>query len=1166
MRSPATTFSSWLVLLWLACAMGVSVAAQDEAAVTAPVQFSTELIRTQLQAIEANRDLDEKLRTQVANTLREALVEVEAIETLEQSLAERNTEIEEIQPRQQTAEAERAGLPSEYIPPPTEELSQEQLDAKVRETQQAFEQAQNELTKLQAESKRRQARRLDIPQLTATVQEELREINSRISQPPAADTPSQLSEAETLRLMARQRRVQRTIDSLAQELKLYNEAEDLLALQIAAAQQKRKLLEQELSFWTGAAASKRKSTAETEAKNAQTKVAEVPPELAELANENLTKVQTQEELAVKIHDASQRLTVVKKQLDEWNSSFDEVYTQLAPQVAISESIGLDLRNRRGQLPDPGPLHRELKTIRRQIFDIRFQQMTNDAELLRLSKIDEAVEEQLRLLPASLSDGRTEQLKPEVQGLLEDQRETRTRLRADFKTYLDTLVKLNVELDRLINLVEKYESFIDERVLWIPSAPPIRLSDVASVKKSLAWFSSTAEWRDLWTVFTTSLRQPWQAVVSALVLFCLTTLFYTRSSSLKLLSNLGDRASSKTCRSFSITLRALLITIVLAAPWVLLLFWASWILYSGVAFAQSNLVRQGVAALFSAACSLAPLAFWKQTVRRSGLAESHFDWRDHPLRVVRRELIWIPWIIVPVAALNRAFLTSGNQLWDQPISRLFMITLWVIVLVVLARAFSPRKGLPYEYLGLHRDGWVDKLRYFWYALILMLPLALLSLTLFGYIYTVSQLGACLYFSIVFLSFVWVVRALILRWVLLNRRRLAIVQARERLAAVSASVGSKLPTETGDSSLAEPDLVDLTTVNQQTQRLVTSFAWFAAFVGVYLIWIDVLPALSRLNQVHVWQTDVVVSAAPEAPSSGTGGEPTETAVAPPTVKYEWITLGDLLGAFLIITMTLVAIGNIPGLLEIAVLQHLPLDTALRYAITTVTRYLIIITGVSWALTTLDFGWSKIQWLLAAISVGLGFGLQEIFANFVSGLILLFERPLRAGDIVTVGNVTGKVLQIKTRATTIQDWDRKELVVPNKEFITSQLLNWTLVDQVNRLVIPVGVAYGTDIAKARAILLQIAKEHPLVMQDPEPSVTFDLFGDSALNLTLRLHLAQMDHRLTVTHDLHEAIHRRFAEEGIQIPFPQRDLHIHSADLVRQPLKEGAGEAARGVPERPE
>ena len=533
--------------------------------------------------------------------------------------------------------------------------------------------------------------RLEIPQLTATLQEELREINSRISQPPAADTPRQLSEAETLRLMARQRKVQRTIDSLAQEQKLYNEADDLLALQIAAAQQKKKLLEQELSFWTDAAATKRQSTAKTEAEIARTKAAEVPPELAELANENLTKVQTQEELADKIQNASQRLTEVKRLRDEWDSSFEEVYTQVAPQVAISESIGLDLRNRRGQLPDPGPLRRELKTIRRQIFDIRFQQMTNDAELLRLSKMEEAVEEQLRLLPASISNARTKQLEPEVQSLLEDQRETRTRFAADFKTYLDTLVKLNVELDRLINLVEKYESFIDERVLWIPSATPIRLSDFAAVKKSLAWFSSTSEWRDLWTVFTTSLRQPWQAVVSTLVLFCLATLFYTRSSSLKLLSDLGDRASSKTCRSFSITLRTLLITIILAAPWVLLLFWAGWILYSATAPAQSNLVRQGASALLSAASALAPLAFWKQTVRRKGLAESHFDWRDHPLRVVRRELIWIPWIVVPVVALNRAFLNSGNQLWDQPVSRLFMIALWVIMFVVLAQRILSAKG-------------------------------------------------------------------------------------------------------------------------------------------------------------------------------------------------------------------------------------------------------------------------------------------------------------------------------------------------------------------------------------------------------------------------------------------------------------------------------------------
>ncbi len=492
---------------------------------------------------------------------------------------------------------------------------------------------------------------------------------------------------------------------------------------------------------------------------------------------------------------------------------------------------------------------------------------------------------------------------------------------------------------------------------------------------------------------------------------------------------------------------------------------------------------------------------------------------------------------------------------------------VAMIVLLARVFSPRSGVLKEYLSLHRDGWVDQLRYLWFPLILAIPTAFLVLTLLGYVYTVSRLTDCLYVSVIFLTVLYILRDSALRWVLLNRRRLAITQARERLAAAAATSEESLPSESGDLTVVENELVDLTTINQQTRRLLTSFTWFAVLIGMYLIWIDVLPALSRLNEIRIWRTTVVTSQYTEpmpAVSDSAAAIP-PTTPQPAAEAYQWVTLGNLLGAILISVMTIVAIRNIPGLLEIAVLQQLPLDAALRYAITTVTRYAIIIAGSSWALTTLNFGWSRIQWLVAAVSVGLGFGLQEIFANFVSGLILLFEQPLRAGDIVTVGNVTGKVLQIKTRATTIQDWDRKELVIPNKQFVTGEVLNWTLVDQVNRIVIPIGVAYGTDIAQARSLILEVARSHPLVLDDPTPSVTFDQFGDSALNLTLRLHLARMDHRLTVTDELHEAIYRGLNEQGIQIPFPQRELHFRpSADLETNPPGSAPAESHRA--DRPE
>ena len=249
-------------------------------------------------------------------------------------------------------------------------------------------------------------------------------------------------------------------------------------------------------------------------------------------------------------------------------------------------------------------------------------------------------------------------------------------------------------------------------------------------------------------------------------------------------------------------------------------------------------------------------------------------------------------------------------------------------------------------------------------------------------------------------------------------------------------------------------------------------------------------------------------------------------------------------------MLASRNLPGLLELAVLQRLPMDHGGRNAITTLCRYACILAGCIIAFNTIGIQWSSIQWLVAALTVGLGFGLQEIFANFVSGLIILFERPVRIGDVVTIDNVTGSVSRIQIRATTITDWDRKEYIVPNKEFVTGKLLNWTLSDKTNRIVVRVGVAYGTDTENALSMLQEIADEHPLILSDPPPVVGFEGFGDSSLDLVLRCFLPSLDNRLKVTTQLHVLIDRRFKDAGIEIAFPQRDLHIRSL-----PQQIGAG-----------
>ncbi|MEN9757493.1 MAG: hypothetical protein RL755_1680, partial [Pseudomonadota bacterium] len=187
-----------------------------------------------------------------------------------------------------------------------------------------------------------------------------------------------------------------------------------------------------------------------------------------------------------------------------------------------------------------------------------------------------------------------------------------------------------------------------------------------------------------------------------------------------------------------------------------------------------------------------------------------------------------------------------------------------------------------------------------------------------------------------------------------------------------------------------------------------------------------------------------------------------------------------------------------------------------------------------------WSQVQWLVAALGVGLGFGLQEIFANLVSGIILLFERPIRVGDIVTIGDITGKVARIQMRATTLIDGDQRELIVPNKTFITSQLVNWTLSDSTTRIVIPIGIAFGTNVDEAHDLILNMVKSMPLVLSDPEPCVLFVGFGDSTLNFSIRVFVSDPIQRWPVINDLNIALERILRENHIEIPYPQREVRV--------------------------
>lgn len=229
----------------------------------------------------------------------------------------------------------------------------------------------------------------------------------------------------------------------------------------------------------------------------------------------------------------------------------------------------------------------------------------------------------------------------------------------------------------------------------------------------------------------------------------------------------------------------------------------------------------------------------------------------------------------------------------------------------------------------------------------------------------------------------------------------------------------------------------------------------------------------------------------------------------------------------------------------LRYARLDHGAREAVITITGYVMIIIAALVGLSIAGFAFGNLAIIAGALSVGIGFGLQNIVNNFISGLILLFERPVKTGDWIVVGNTEGYVKRISIRSTQIQTFDRADVIVPNSELISQQVTNWMLYDSQGRARVPVGVAYGSDTQKVKQILEQVGNDHPSVITDgsyPEPRVLFLGFGDSALNFELRCFVRNIDNRLQVVSDINFAIDAAFRAEGIEIPFPQRDLHLRS------------------------
>ena len=773
-------------------------------------------------------------------------------------------------------------------------------------------------------------------------------------------------------------------------------------------------------------------------------------------------------------------------------------------LGMSKTVGEILREQAVRLPTTKETDRSLSSIARLIGDSSLRQMELLDERRELSNVQTYVNKILTNQNPSTANVISDDL---LQLTLSRQELVQRAIEVE-TTYARALSDLDFSVHRLANAVDRYRAFISERLLWVQSRDPLSWSLFSELPQELAAAFAPGLWLELtlWLI-NYILAKPQFLILPLSVAL----LIYLSARIKKSISATGNSVGMVRTDSFANTSKSLVLTTLLMCKWPLLLL--AFALPLGYHETDSSLAAALHGALLRTALFYLGLEFMRCLLLPGGLVEAHFRWPIHRVanlnkRVVRFEQTFLASAFVGVFFLYLYPTDVGGSAGTFAV---------MAMLLSMAYFFFRMPHFVQGKVDLYLSKPKVRIHSFWGTLIRTLlgwtPIALIIAVFFGYTYTAIAFSTLIMQTVILFTGLLLVHELGMRWLRIAQRRLRL-KVQEELAQAN---DDEQPNIEDDTLEHDPEMLD-----DEGTKLLNALFLIGGLVGTALVWADVFPALGILDSVKLWQrTDTV------------NGEDLVVQT----------TLGDASAALAIGFLGWIAVRRLPGLLEILLRRKMKVAAASAYAAATICKYALTILILITVLSMLGGSWSQIQWAVAALSLGIGFGLQEIVANFFSGLIILFEQPIRVGDTVTVGDTSGVVTKIEMRATTIRDWDRRELLVPNKEFVTGRLLNWSLTDPIIRMHIQVGVTYGTDMDTAIAVVRQAAEKHPLVLADPQPLVTFEEFGDSSLNISLRYFLEELEQRLQTASAIRLDISRRFKEAGISVAFPQRDVHLDAS-----------------------
>lgn len=751
-----------------------------------------------------------------------------------------------------------------------------------------------------------------------------------------------------------------------------------------------------------------------------------------------------------------------------------------------ESLGRVMISRLDSLPDTPALQRSISRRNELIAETS------------LAQID--IEEAFR----DLNENRTRQLtlhrelaklEPEAQDWVRGLVDQRIQLLESNLTSLGNLLRLLLDNNdmsvELITQTEAFHKFLLGNLLWVRNfsflEAKLLYTQLATLTHPQSWLHLPAQ------VMAGYTQLNWSPIMLAIVVLAFLMRRRLRPFYESLLTQ-PVRLSAVTLWNI---LAALLLTAVLVAPWPISIYVLGYFLD---ATPNDSPFSSALApALMYTSRVLYALLFIRLIANRVSVGRRFLKWDARMLDLVRAELNWAGPLICLSFLVNRFTFHLDVASSGGPLGALATATSAIVFIVfclrllrsdVFSAATTVRVGL---------------------RITIIVSVAVLLMLSVGLLFAAEMYMVALARSIAVLLAIKTVSDALERWLLILRARM------QRDARLQRSQ------EEAESADEQERQVDMLSLSEAHAKLLGMVRVVATIAALWMIWSPSLPALNLLESITLW---------------------TVADSANPGILRD-VTLFDLLYSAFILAVTVLVTRNLPSLSEVFMREWFNMSAGARYASGMLLQYLVIAIGVSMFLATIGWEWGKVQWLVAALGVGIGFGLQEIVANFISGIIILFERPVRVGDIISAGGAEGVVKQINPRATIIETFDRKEHLIPNKELITGQVINWTLSDGAVRVIIPVGIAYGSDVRRAMALLLEAAGEVDNVLPDPAPRASFEDFGDNALVLWLRCFVAE--DRMGTWTALRTVINDKFVEAGITISFPQRDVHLDTLEPLQ-------------------